>query len=97
MSVLDSLMGLLDGQKDKNGAATAKANLQQTWDYPSLVAALPWRYYDDINDLFINTGTVAECRLRRYRCLSRLVQHDKRRGNSALRQTNHEQRRRLRF
>lgn len=57
MSVLDSLMGLLDGQKEKNGAASARANLQQTWDYPSLVAALPWRYYDDINDLFINTGT----------------------------------------
>lgn len=56
-SVLDTLMGLIERGQHKDGAATARANLEQTWDYPSLVASLPYRYYDDKNDLFINTGT----------------------------------------
>ena len=56
-SVLDSVLGLLGSRSDKDGARTAKANLEQTWDYPSLTSALPWRYYDDASDLFINTGT----------------------------------------
>ena len=56
-SVLDSLMGLIESGRRKDGAATARANLEQTWDYPSLVASLPYRYYDEKNELFINTGT----------------------------------------
>ncbi len=54
---LDSVMSLIRGRDEADGAARAKANLQQTWDYPSLIASLPYRYYDDVNDLFINTGT----------------------------------------
>ena len=54
---LDSLVSLLQKGGEKDGAATARANLQQAWDYPSLTAALPWRYYDDTNDLFINNST----------------------------------------
>lgn len=54
---LDSVLGLLGSSREPDGARTAKANLQQTWDYPSLTAALPWRYYDDVNDLFINEGS----------------------------------------
>ncbi|EHA6073750.1 type IV secretion system protein TraC [Salmonella enterica] len=56
-SVLDNLMGLIESGRRKDGAAMARANLEQTWDYPSLVASLPYRYYDEKNDLFINTGT----------------------------------------
>lgn len=54
---LESMMDLLKKGAEKDGSATAKANLQQAWDYPSLTAALPWRYYDDANDMFINSGT----------------------------------------
>ncbi|UXY13572.1 type IV secretion system protein TraC (plasmid) [Kosakonia sp. ML.JS2a] len=54
---LDSIVGMLEKGRNKDGSATARANLQQTWDYPSLTAALPWRYYDEANDLFINEGT----------------------------------------
>ncbi|MEQ9883222.1 type IV secretion system protein TraC [Pectobacterium brasiliense] len=57
-NVLDSLISLINRSGDTDGSKMAKQNLQQTWDYPSLAAALPWRYYDDVNDLFINTGTV---------------------------------------
>lgn len=62
-SVLDSLMGLIESGRRKDGAATARANLEQTWDYPSLVASLPYRYYDEkmsfssipvLQDLFWN-------------------------------------------
>ncbi|MBN3262959.1 type IV secretion system protein TraC [Pectobacterium brasiliense] len=56
--VLDSLISLLNRSGDVDGSKAAIQNLQQTWDYPSLTAALPFRYYDDVNDLFINTGTV---------------------------------------
>ncbi|MED5659091.1 TraC family protein, partial [Enterobacter hormaechei] len=45
------------GRKQEDGAAAARANLQQTWGYPSLVAALPYRYYDEANELFVNAGT----------------------------------------
>ena len=44
-------------QKEEDGAATARNNLSQTWDYPSLVAALPYRYYDDRNEIFVNAGS----------------------------------------
>lgn len=54
---IESMMDLLKKGAEKDGSATAKANLQQTWDYPSLTAALPWRYYDDANDMFINAGS----------------------------------------
>ncbi|XES86655.1 type IV secretion system protein TraC (plasmid) [Franconibacter pulveris] len=54
---LDSVLGLVGRTREPDGTRTAKANLQQTWDYPSLTAALPWRYYDDVNDLFINEGS----------------------------------------
>ncbi len=54
---IDSLMGLVKSSREKDGARTARANLQQAWDYPSITAALPWRYYDDVNDLFINEGS----------------------------------------
>ncbi|VVT47278.1 IncF plasmid conjugative transfer pilus assembly protein TraC [Kosakonia radicincitans] len=54
---LDSLVSLLQKGGEKDGASSARANLQQAWDYPSLTAALPWRYYDDTNDLFINNST----------------------------------------
>lgn len=54
---LDSIVGMFEKGSEKDGSATARANLQQTWDYPSLTAALPWRYYDEANDLFINEGT----------------------------------------
>jgi hypothetical protein len=47
MSFVDSLMDMLKNGKEEDGAATARNNLSQTWDYPSLVAALPYRYYDD--------------------------------------------------
>lgn len=57
MSVIESLMGMLKNGKETDGAATARNNLEQTWDYPSLVASLPYRYYDDINELFVNAGT----------------------------------------
>jgi len=57
MSFVDSLMGMLKNGKEEDGAATARNNLSQTWDYPSLVAALPYRYYDDVSDLFVNEGT----------------------------------------
>ncbi|MDD7997488.1 type IV secretion system protein TraC [Kosakonia radicincitans] len=54
---LDSLVSLLQKGGEKDGASSARDNLQQAWDYPSLTAALPWRYYDDTNDLFINNST----------------------------------------
>jgi len=57
MNVVDSLMDLVRGRKQEDGAAAARANLQQTWGYPSLVAALPYRYYDEANELFVNAGT----------------------------------------
>lgn len=57
MSFVDSVMGMLKNGKETDGAATARNNLSQTWDYPSLVAALPYRYYDDVSDLFVNEGT----------------------------------------
>lgn len=57
MSFVDSLMGMLKNGKEEDGAATARNNLSQTWDYPSLVAALPYRYYDDTNEIFVNAGS----------------------------------------
>lgn len=57
-TIVDTLMGLLRSSREKDGALTARQNLQQTYDYPSLAAALPYRYYDDVNDFFINTGTM---------------------------------------
>lgn len=57
MSVLDSLMGLVNRRHDKDGASEARHNLEQTWGYPSLISALPYRYYDETNDLFINAGS----------------------------------------
>lgn len=51
MSFVDSLMDMLKNGKEEDGAATARNNLSQTWDYPSLVAALPYRYYDDRNEM----------------------------------------------
>jgi conjugal transfer ATP-binding protein TraC len=41
MSFVDSLMGMLKNGKEEDGAATARNNLSQTWDYPSLVATVP--------------------------------------------------------
>jgi conjugal transfer ATP-binding protein TraC len=57
MSFVDSLMDMLKNGKEEDGAATARNNLSQTWDYPSLVAALPYRYYDDTNEIFVNAGS----------------------------------------
>lgn len=57
-TIVDTLMGLLRSTQEKDGAQSARQNLQQTYDYPSLAAALPYRYYDDANDFFINTGTM---------------------------------------
>ena len=57
MSFVDSLMDMLKNGKQEDGAATARNNLSQTWDYPSLVAALPYRYYDDTNEIFVNAGS----------------------------------------
>ena len=57
MNVVDSLMDLVRSRKQEDGVAVARANLQQTWSYPSLVAALPYRYYDEANELFVNAGT----------------------------------------
>nr|AQX35401.1 TraC conjugal transfer protein [Enterobacter cloacae] len=57
MSFVDSLMDMLKNGKEEDGAATARNNLSQTWDYPSLVAALPYRYYDDKNEIFVNAGS----------------------------------------
>ena len=51
MSFVDNLMDMLKNGKEEDGAATARNNLSQTWDYPSLVAALPYRYYDDRNEI----------------------------------------------
>jgi conjugal transfer ATP-binding protein TraC len=53
----DSLMGMLNKGGETDGAATATTNLQQTWDYPSVRAVMPWRYYDETTDLFVNAGT----------------------------------------
>ena len=44
MSFVDSLMDMLKNGKEEDGAAMARNNLFQTWDYPSLVAALLYRY-----------------------------------------------------
>jgi conjugal transfer ATP-binding protein TraC len=57
-TMVDTLMGLLRSTREKDGAQVARQNLQQTYDYPSLAAALPYRYYDDANEFFINTGTM---------------------------------------
>lgn len=57
-TIVDTLMGLVRSTREKDGAHTARQNLQQTYDYPSLAAALPYRYYDDVNDFYINTGTM---------------------------------------
>ncbi|HHP4000933.1 TPA: conjugal transfer protein TraN [Enterobacter hormaechei] len=57
MSFVDSLMDMLKNGGQEDGAATARNNLSQTWDYPSLVAALPYRYYDDTNEIFVNAGS----------------------------------------
>lgn len=54
---LDGLMSLIRGSQYPDGAAAARNNLQQSWDYPSLTSALPWRYYDEVTDLFINNST----------------------------------------
>lgn len=55
---IDSIMDVVNSTRDKNGAREARSNLEQTWDYPSLTAALPYRYYDDVNELYINEGSV---------------------------------------
>lgn len=39
MSFVDSLMDMLKNGKEEDGAATARNNLSQTWDY------LHWRPY----------------------------------------------------
>lgn len=57
-TIVDTLMGLVRSTREKDGAHTARQNLQQTYDYPSLAAALPYRYYDDVNDFYINSGTM---------------------------------------
>lgn len=57
-TILDTLMGLVRSTREKDGSQSARQNLQQTYDYPSLASALPYRYYDDANDFFINTGTM---------------------------------------
>ena len=57
-SIVDTLMGLLGKVREKDGSHVARQNLQQTYDYPSLASTLPYRFYDETNDLFINTGTV---------------------------------------
>lgn len=57
-SIVDTLMGLLGKVREKDGSHVARQNLQQTYDYPSLASALPYRFYDETNDMFINTGTV---------------------------------------
>ncbi|WOZ79941.1 type IV secretion system protein TraC [Kosakonia sacchari] len=54
---VDNLLELLKGRQEKDGTGVARANLEQTFDYPSLTSVLPWQYYDDVNDLFINKGT----------------------------------------
>jgi conjugal transfer ATP-binding protein TraC len=59
MSFVDNLMDMLKNGKEEDGAATARENLSQTWGYPSLVAALPYRYYDDINEIFVNAALQA--------------------------------------
>ncbi|MDU4242121.1 MAG: type IV secretion system protein TraC [Bifidobacterium longum] len=53
----DSLMGMINKGGEKDGAAAATTNLQQTWDYPSVRAVMPWRYFDETTDLFVNAGT----------------------------------------
>ncbi|ECK7470252.1 type IV secretion system protein TraC [Atlantibacter hermannii] len=58
MTVFDSLIDMMKNGKEADGAATARNNLSQTWDYPSLVASLPYRYYDETSELFVNAGTV---------------------------------------
>ncbi|MFK3662759.1 type IV secretion system protein TraC [Scandinavium sp. NPDC088450] len=57
-TIVDTLMGLLKSTQEKDGARVARQNLQDSYDYPSFAAALPYRYYDDANDFFINTGTM---------------------------------------
>lgn len=56
-SILDTLMRTLGKAREKDGAHDARRNIQQSYDYPSLAASLPYRFYDDTNDMFINTGT----------------------------------------
>ena len=55
---LESIGELASGAFEKDGAREARSNLEQTWNYPSLVAALPYRYHDDANELYINQGTI---------------------------------------
>lgn len=57
-SIVDTLMGLLGKVREKDGSHVARQNLQQTYDYPSLASTLPYRFYDETNDMFINSGTV---------------------------------------
>ncbi|HED1421623.1 TPA: type IV secretion system protein TraC [Kluyvera georgiana] len=57
-TIMNTLMGLLGKVREKDGSHVARQNLQQTYDYPSLSSALPYRFYDETNDMFINTGTV---------------------------------------
>ncbi|EJG2388493.1 type IV secretion system protein TraC [Kluyvera ascorbata] len=57
-SIIDTLMGMLGKVREKDGSHVARQNIQQTYDYPSLASSLPYRIYDETNDMFINTGTV---------------------------------------
>ena len=57
MSILENLMGLLERRREKDGASTARGNLEQTWGYPALKAMLPYRYYDENTEMFVNAGS----------------------------------------
>jgi conjugal transfer ATP-binding protein TraC len=54
---LEALTRLFGSMSQKDGAGTASEMLQQNWDYPSLTAALPYRYSDDDHDLYVNADT----------------------------------------
>lgn len=57
-TIFDTLMRLLGKVNEKDGSHVARQNLQQTYDYPALSSTLPYRYWDEANEMFINTGTM---------------------------------------
>lgn len=56
--LLESILDAVNSTRRKDGAREARNNLEQTWGYPSITAALPYRYFDDENELYINEGSI---------------------------------------
>jgi conjugal transfer ATP-binding protein TraC len=56
MSFVDNLMDMLKTERGRRCRYGPRESFPDM-GLPSLVAALPYRYYDDINEIFVNAGS----------------------------------------